>query len=204
MSHIIARLSEFALNLIDNIGYIGLFILSVLENSGIPIPSEIVVPFSGFLAVGGKFSILGVVIVASVGNFIGSLVLFLIGRNGGRWILEKYGKFVLIQKHDLEKGDEWFSKYGNKTVFWSRMLPVVRAFISLPAGISKMNLSRFCLFTILGSIPWNIGLVLIGFKAGQNWRVLESYFRKADLFIIVLIVALVVWYTWRHLNRSDN
>lgn len=202
MVELISYISEWALGIIDKTSYAGIFLLSLLESAAIPIPSEIVVPFSGFLAVSGKFSIWGVVVVATAANLAGSLVLFLIGKSGGRWILERYGGYVLISRHDLEKGDAWFAKYGNKAIFWSRMLPVVRTFISLPAGVSGMNLSKFCTLTFLGSLPWNLSLALAGYKAGENWNILHSYFRKADIFIVLLIVVLVVWYVWKHLRNK--
>lgn len=202
MFELASYLSGWALEIIGKAGYAGIFLLSFLESAAIPIPSEVVIPFSGFLAVSGEFNIWGVVIVATIANLAGSLVLFLIGKSGGRRILEHYGKYVLIQKHDLEKGDKWFAEYGNKTIFWSRMLPIVRTFISLPAGVSEMNLSKFCLLTFLGSLPWNISLALAGYKAGENWNILHGYFRKADIFIVLFIITLIVWYIWRHIKKK--
>lgn len=203
MVELISHISNWALGIINTTGYVGIFVLSALESAAIPIPSEVVVPFSGFLAVSGRFNIGLVVLVATVANLVGSIILFWIGRSGGRWILERYGKYVLIHKHDLEKGDKWFAKYGSKAVFWSRMLPVVRTFISLPAGVSKINFSKFCLLTFLGSLPWNASLALIGYKAGENWDILHSYFRQADIFIVLLIVFLVVWYVGKHLKNKN-
>ncbi len=203
MVNIVAQLSGFALNLVDKIGYAGIFILSALESCAIPIPSEIVLPFSGFLAVSGRFNIWSVILVATIANLAGSIALYLIGRSGGRWILERYGKYVLIHKHDIEKGDEWFKKYGTRAIFWGRMLPVIRGISSLAAGVGGMSFYKFSFFTFLGSLPWNAGLAFIGYKAGKNWMVLENYFRKLDLFIVILTVALVVWYVWRHLKNKN-
>ena len=203
MESMIAQLGEFALDFIGKAGYLGIFILSALESAAIPIPSEVVVPFSGFLAVTGRFNIWIVILVATIANLIGSIILFWIGKSGGRWILERYGKYVLIHKYDLERGDEWFAKHGNKAVFWSRMLPVVRTFISLPAGVSGMNFYRFSLYTFLGSLPWNAALAIIGYKTGENWRVLETYFRKFDVLIVVLIIILIIVYLWKHLRKRQ-
>ncbi len=203
MFYIVAQLSEFALNLIGKTGYVGVFILSALESCAIPIPSEVVVPFSGFLVVSGRFNIWSVIFVATVANLAGSIVLFWIGRSGGRWFLERYGKYVLIHKHDMEKGDEWFKKYGTRAIFWGRMLPVIRGISSLAAGVGEMNFYKFSAVTFLGSLPWNAALALIGYKAGENWMALESYFRKLDLFIVILIVVLVIWYVWRHLKNKN-
>src|SRR3989338_9610379 len=202
MVELISYVSEWALEVIKSTGYTGVFILSALESAAIPIPSEVVIPFSGFLVVSGKFSILGVVIVSTVANLVGSLVLFLIGRSGGRWVLENYGKYIFIHKRDLDTADRWFVKHGSVAVFWGGMLPVVRTFISLPAGVAKMNLGSFSLLTFLGALPWNLFLALVGLKAGKNWNVLHDYFRKADILIVGLIVVLVVWYVWSHLKKK--
>lgn len=165
-----------------------------MESAAIPIPSEVVIPFSGFLVASGKFGLWGIVGVSTLANLTGSIILFLIGRSGGRWILERYGKYILISKNDLNIADRWFSKHGAATVFFGRMLPIVRTFISLPAGIAKMGLARFALFTFLGALPWNFTLAYIGYVAGENWNILEPYFKKFDIIIGILIGGLVIWY----------
>ena len=203
MFEIISRVSGWALELIGSTGYMGVFILSALESAAIPIPSEVVIPFSGFLVASGKFSFLGVVVVSTFANLVGSLVLFLIGRSGGRWILENYGKYIFVHKKDLDTADRWFLKHGTTVVFWGRMLPVVRTFISLPAGVAKMDLGRFSLFTFLGALPWNLLLAFVGLKAGENWNILHDYFRKADIFIVVLIMAVFGWYIFRHIKHKN-
>ena len=208
MFELVSYISSWALQVINATGYGGIFLLSALESAAIPIPSEVVIPFSGFLVASGKFSFLGVVIVSTFANLIGSLVLFLIGRSGGRWVLENYGRYVFIHKKDLDTADRWFFKHGTMVVFWGRMLPVVRTFISLPAGVAKMDLGRFSLFTFLGALPWNLLLAFMGLKAGENWNILQDYFRKADIFVVVLIVVLIVWYVLKHkkaaLSRGEN
>src|SRR3989344_9171655 len=191
MLEIISNISNWALGVVNSTGYVGIFILSVLESTAIPIPSEVVIPFSGFLVVGGKFSFWGVVIVATVANLTGSVILFLIGRSGGRWILENYGKYIFVHKKDLDTADRWFLKHGTTVVFWGRMLPVVRTFISLPAGVAKMDLGRFSLFTFLGALPWNLLLAFVGLKAEENWNILHDYFRKADILIVIVIIVFV-------------
>ena len=204
MFEIISRVSGWALELIGSTGYMGVFILSALESAAIPIPSEVVIPFSGFLVASGKFSFLGVVVVSTFANLVGSLVLFLIGRSGGRWILENYGKYIFVHKKDLDTADRWFLKHGTTAVFWGRMLPVVRTFISLPAGVAKMDLGRFSLFTFLGALPWNLLLAFVGLKAEENWNILHYYFREADIFIVILIIIFVVVYLWKHVRKNDN
>jgi membrane protein DedA with SNARE-associated domain len=204
MFKLISYISEWALSVIKETGYWGVFILSALESAAIPIPSEVVVPFSGFLAFTGIFSFWGVVFIATIANLAGSLILFIIGKSGGRWILEKYGFYILIHKRDLEKADEWFIKYGIKTVFFSRLLPVIRTFISLPAGVARMNIWKFSIFTFLGALPWNFALALIGYKTGENWNILEKYFRKIDIFILLLIFLIVIWYILKHRKKHQN
>src|SRR3989338_1975074 len=202
MLEIISNISNWALGVVNSTGYVGIFILSVLESTAIPIPSEVVIPFSGFLVVGGKFSFWGVVIVATVSNLTGSVILFLIGRSGGRWILEKYGKYIFVHKKDLDTADRWFFRHGTSAVFWGRMLPVIRTFISLPAGISGMKFSKFCALTFLGSLPWNAGLALVGYKTGENWDILHDYFRSADVVIVILVVVFICGYVWKHIKKK--
>ena len=203
MFGLLSYISEWALEIIKETGYSGIFILSALESAAIPIPSEVVVPFSGFLATSGKFSLWGVVWTATLANLVGSITLFLIGKSGGRWIVEKYGKYILIHKKDLDKADLWFARHGLKTVFFSRMLPVVRTFISLPDGVAKMSLLKFSIFTFLGALPWNFALAFIGYKAGENWDLLHNYFRKADVFIVLLILLAVAWYIFKHRTKYE-
>lgn len=197
MSHLVSQLGNFALEIISRTGYASIFLLSALESAAIPIPSEIVIPFSGFLAVSGRFNLWLVVIIATAANLVGSVILFWIGKSGGRWVLERYGNYILVGRHDLERGDQWFARYGVKAVFWGRMLPVVRTFVSLPAGVARMNFWKFSLFTTLGSLPWNLALVFIGYKAGEKWNLLHDYFRKADKIAILMIVILLIWYIWK-------
>ena len=179
------NIGSLILSLISSAGYGGLFLLSALESAAIPIPSEIVLPFSGFLAASGRFNLVAVVIVATVANLIGSLILYAIGRSGGRWLLEHYGRYVLIR---------WFARHGRASVFWGRVLPVVRTFISLPAGIAAMPAGTFSLFTVLGALPGNFALAYVGYKTGQHWDVLGPYFHAFDLVIGLLIVIAIIWY----------
>lgn len=202
MLFILEAISHFALDTISRFGYGGVFLLSALESAAIPIPSEVVVPFSGFLAATGRFNLWVVAFVATAANLTGSVVLFFIGKSGGRWILERYGKYVLIHKKDLDLGDEWFQKHGMQAVFFSRMLPVVRTFISLPAGIARINFLKFMVFTFLGALPWNFMLAFIGFKAGENWNILHGYFRKFDFVIVGVLIGLVGWYIVRHIKQK--
>lgn len=187
-------LSNAALSIINSLGYAGVAVLSLLESAGIPIPSEIVLPFSGFLVASGHFNFWVVVILATLANYIGSAILYWIGYSGGRWILDRYGKYVLIREHDIKIGEAWFHRHGSKAAFFGRLLPVVRTFISLPAGISRMNFKKFSLYTMLGALPWNAALVYVGIKTGEHWSGLHKYFHLFDVLIVIVAVILVGWF----------
>ncbi len=192
------------MSVIDKTGYVGVFILSALESAAIPIPSEIVVPFAGFLASSGRFGFWSVVMITTVANLVGAIFLFLLSRAGLRWLLEKYGKYFFVHARDLQRADAWFSKYGSRAVFFSRILPVIRTFIPLSAGVARMNFTKFVILTFLGSLPWNLGLAYVGFKAGNNWTVLHPYFQKLNYIIILVLVVVVIRYIWKHKKTNSK
>ena len=200
MEFILGWLSHNILALIQYAGYLGIGILMALESANFPIPSEIAVPFSGFLVWRGVFTFWGVVLSATVGNLVGSVISYEIGAWGGRPFLQRYGKFFLIQEHDLNLADRLFQRFGSPIIFVGRLLPIVRTFISLPAGIAHMPRKTFFLYTLLGSIPWNAALAYIGFKAGENWHMFEGYFRAFDWLIGGIIVIVGGWWIWRHIR----
>lgn len=202
LSNLINNLSGVAVALISATGYVGIFILSLLESAAIPIPSEIVVPFAGFLASRGIFSLAGVIIVTTLANLVGGLILYWIAKSGGRWILEKYGKWVFVSHSDLARADKLFAKQGSKIVLLGRLLPVVRTFISLPAGVARMAVGRFVFYTVIGSLIWNTVLAYIGYKTGENWEVLRPYFHRLDYLIAGLILVGVVWFIIRHKRQK--
>ncbi|MBI4117157.1 MAG: DedA family protein [Parcubacteria group bacterium] len=197
----ISLISAWALRVIDETGYAGVFVLSVLESAGIPVPSEIVVPFAGFLAQQGRFALWAVIILVSLANLMGGVGIYWLARILGRPALERFGKYVLISKHDLNEAESLFQRHGSKFVFIGRVLPVIRTFISIPAGVARMNFWKFSFYTYFGSLPWNFALALAGFKAGENWDILSPYFRKFDFVIIGLVSAAAVWYVYRHLRK---
>jgi len=201
MFEVIEVISRLAFAVIDQSGYLGIFILSALESAAIPIPSEIVVPFSGFLAAEGRFVFWGVVILASVANLAGGIGLYWLSRILGYPFLEKFGRYILISRHDLDKAEILFRRHGSKFIFAGRLLPVIRTFVSIPAGVAKMNFFKFSFYTFFGSLPWNFALALVGFKAGENWDILLPYFRQFDFVIMGLIFAAAVWYLYRHLRK---
>jgi membrane protein DedA with SNARE-associated domain len=183
---------------IGSSGYFGIFILMALESFNIPMPSEIIMPFAGFLAVKKELLFWWIVVFGSLGNLTGSILNYFFGYFGGRAFLIRFGKYFLVHEKDLMRADNWFKKFGNSVVFFGRMLPVIRTFISLPAGIAEMNFGKFILFTFLGVIPWNIMLTYFGFYLGEKWSILEAWFHKLDWVILVLIMALIAWWIWKH------
>ncbi len=211
LTHLTETITIFITNLYATTGLAGIILAMAIESCCIPLPSEIVMPLAGVMLVEGKIlpgvnPWLGIVLVAlagSIGCLIGSVVAYGIGYSGGRPLLLRYGRYVLISQHDADKADRFFQRWGSATAFFSRLLPVVRTYISLPAGIAKMPFVKFCIFTFLGSFPWCLLLAYVGTVVGQNLSTLGSYFHSFDLVILVAVVALVVLYIWRHI-RNDR
>jgi membrane protein DedA with SNARE-associated domain len=164
-------------------------------------------PFSGYLVHAGRFSLIGVAIAGSVGCNLGSFVAYYVGAWGGRPLVERYGRYVLVSRHDLEMAERWFARYGDWTVFFGRLLPVVRTFIALPAGIARMNFLRFNAYTFLGSLPWCWVLAYAGMKLGERWTVVRTYLHRFDAVIGVLSVIGIVWLVrnrWTNRLRTEQ
>jgi len=204
MVGLIEYVSNLAINLIENLGYWGVFIGMTLESACIPLPSEIIMPLSGFVAYEGKMTLLGITIVGALGNLFGSLIAYFVGLKAGRPVLEKYGKYILITHKNLEMADRWFEKYGDEAVFISRLLPIIRTFISLPAGIARMDLKKFIIYTFLGSLPWTFALGYVGFILGPNWNIIRSYFHILDIIIIIGIIVLISYLIYKYKIRSKD
>ena len=194
MHQLIELLTTFVTSLVNTFGHWGVFIGMTLESACIPLPSEVIMLFGGFLAAQGTLSFWGVVWAGVFGNLAGSVLAFWVGAHGGRPFLEQYGKYILFNRDHLDKADRWFYKYGEWTVFFGRILPVIRTFISLPAGIARMNFVKFLVFTLIGCIPWNIALTYMGLKLGQNWQSVEPYFRPISYAVVLAIICGVVWF----------
>jgi len=187
-----SRTLGLVVDTIDRIGYIGIFVLMTLESCGVPIPSEIIMPFSGYLVSKGHLSYWMVVLVGSLANLFGSVIAFFIGSKG-RPFLDKYGKYLFIHKHHLEYAEGLFERYGALIIFLGRNMPVIRTYISFPAGISRMNFAKFSILTFLGSIPWNMMLVYIGIKMGEHWDKIVEFFEKLDSIIILLAILTIIY-----------
>lgn len=189
------------------LGYAGVVLLMAIESACIPLPSEIIMPFSGYLVYTGRFNLWAVGVAGAFGCVVGSLVAYWVGARGGRPLIEKYGRYVLISRHDLDLADRWFKSYGEIIVFASRLLPVIRTFIAFPAGVSRMNLKRFVIYTFLGSLPWCLGLAYVGQLLGEQWDksdTLKTWFHRFDFVIGIIILAAAVWWVWRHIKHSRN
>lgn len=211
LADITTSITNFVTSLYVHTGLIGILLAMAIESCCIPLPSEVVMPLAGVMLatgkiLGGMALLPGLVIVAlagSVGSVLGSIVAYGIGHAGGRPLMLKYGRYVLISQHDADKADAYFRKYGSATAFFSRLLPVVRTYISLPAGITRMPFVKFVVYTFLGSFPWCLLLAYIGTLIGGNLAKLAPIFHDLDIVIIVALVALVALYIWRHM-RNDR
>src|ERR1043165_3902298 len=205
----IARILEFLSGIIvaviSTLGYSGIVLLMAIESACIPLPSEIIMPFSGYLVSTGQMNIWLVSLAGAVGCVLGSLVAYWVCSKGGRPLIEKYGRYVLVSRHDLDLADRWFANYGEVIVFVSRLLPAIRTFIAFPAGVARMNLKRFIIYTFAGSLPWCLGLAYIGQKLGEKWNKdprLKTLFHRFDFVIGILIVLAATWWIWRHVRHS--
>jgi len=205
VAKIIEILSGFIVATISALGYSGVVLLMAIESACIPLPSEIIMPFSGYLVYKGEMNLWGVGIAGAVGCVLGSLVAYWVGMYGGRPLIEKYGKYILLSRHDLDLADRWFSKYGEIIVFVSRLLPAIRTFIAFPAGVARMNLTKFVIYTFAGSLPWCLGLAYVGQKLGEQWNkndTLKTWFHRFDFVIGIIGLIAVAWWVWRHIKHS--
>jgi membrane protein DedA with SNARE-associated domain len=195
---IVGALFIFIKTLIAATGYSGIAILMAIESACIPLPSELIMPFAGYLVFSGTMKLLWVATAGAIGCNLGSLVAYEIGAYGGRPLVERYGKWVLMGKHELDWADRFFARWGYLAVLIARMLPVVRTFIALPAGIARMPRLRFHVYTFLGSWPWCFFLAWVGIKMGENWRQIGKYLHKLDVVIVVIIAAGIIWFVRSH------
>ena len=205
MEAIEQQIIELIARAYDAIGWPGVVALMAIESVFFPIPSEAVMPLAGWMLIEAKGHSAWLVLLAgfcgALGSLIGAIVIYAIGLFGGRPLLEKYGRYVLISRNDLDVADRWFERYGTWAVFTSRLLPVARSLISLPAGIARMHLFPFLVLTFLGSFIWSTGLALGGYLLGSNWETLREYMRPFDIPIIALLAVLVLVYVYRRLRR---
>ncbi len=204
---LLALLVQFITHVIDVGGYAGIVALMGVESACIPLPSEIIMPFAGYVVFLGHLNLLWVATAGAIGCNLGSAVAYWIGARGGRPLVERYGRWVLMSHHDLDRMTHFFDRYGAITVLVARLLPVVRTFIAFPAGIAKMPQTRFHIYTFVGSWPWCFVLAYVGMKLGEKWHTdprFEQVFHRFHLAVEVVLVAAILWFLWSHLSRRKR
>lgn len=198
IAEIVAWMGAIATQTISSLGYAGIVVLMAFESMVVPLPSELVMPFAGFLAAQGEFSLWLVIAASTVGSVIGSLLSYYMGLYGGKPLLKRYGKFLLLDEEDLEKTERWFARKGDRTILIGRFIPVVRHLISIPAGICRMDLRKFLIYTIIGATAWNGFLAWLGYILGQNWAEVRHYTEPLSYLVAFLLLAGGAWFVWRH------
>ena len=193
---------QWVTHLIDTLGYPGVAFLMMLESMVAPVPSEAVMPFAGCLIAVGRFSFLWVAVSSTIGSIVGSLLSYAMGYYGGRPFVTRFGKYVLLNPHDLEVTERFFNRHGTITILIGRFIPVIRHLISIPAGVGKMNLLHFSLYTIVGACAWNTFLAWLGYHLGNHWEVVHKYSGPIDVVVLVLIALGLVYFIRAHLKRA--
>ena len=195
----VEHFTQIFLSFIASWGYVAVAVLMAAENACIPIPSELILGFAGYLIFAGHMSFEGALLAGMVGGLLGSLFAYEVGARGGRPFVDKYGKYFLVKQSHVNVAQDWFDRYGLKAVFFSRMLPVVRTFISLPAGFARVDSKRFFLYTIAGSLPWTAAILYAGMVLGESWTDLMEYGHEASMiFVVVAVIVIAVLYLrWR-------
>ena len=201
---IIGNLANFVINIISNSGYLGIFALMTIESALIPIPSEIIMPFSGYLVFTGKFNPIWVIIAGGAGNLAGSLIAYFIGIKLGREVILRYGKYILLKKSHLDWAESFFEKHGNKTTFVTRLLPGIRTYISLPAGIAKMDLKKFSVYTFAGSIIWSAMLTYAGMALGEEWNKIRDYSHYIDVIVGIALIIIVIIIIKKRVGKTET
>ncbi len=198
---LIACVAGFIITTISTLGYGGIVLLMAIESACIPLPSEIILPFSGYLVFRGQLVLWLVAVAGAVGCVLGSLLAYWVGAWGGRPLVEKYGRYILVSRRDLDLADRWFARRGDIVILIGRLLPLVRTFIAFPAGVARMPLVKFILYTFVGSLIWCWALAWVGLRLGRRWDTLGPWFHRFDALIAVVILLGAAWYVWRHLHN---
>src|SRR5271166_1710688 len=210
IAHIIEILAVWIIGVISSLGYPGVMVLMAIESACIPLPSEIIMPFSGYLVYTGRFSLFAVATWGALGCNLGSVVAYEIGYFGGRPLVERYGRYIFLSRRELDIADRFFQRRGAIAVLIARLLPVVRTFIALPAGIARMPRLKFHIYTFVGSWPWCFMLAFVGMRLGERWETdprLKMWFHRLDALILGLIVIAMIYFVWSHVQHrvgADN
>lgn len=205
MENPLSGLTTWVTDVVESFGYFGVAFMIALENLIPPIPSEVVLPLAGFLVGQGRFSFLPVVLAATIGSVVGALILYVIGSGLGesrlRYLIRKFGRFVLMDESDLDKSRDWFQRHGTKAILFGRLMPGIRSLISIPAGIVGMSLWQFVLYTTIGSLLWNATLIGLGWALGNQWGKVEGYTSILQYIVIVIVVIAALWFVWSRRDR---
>ncbi len=208
IEHILAWLAGIIISVISATGYLGILILMAIESACIPLPSEVIMPFAGYLVSTGRFDLVLAATAGALGCNVGSIFAYEAGKRGGRPLIERWGKFVLIGPGELDAADRFFARWGSIAVLIGRLMPVIRSFIAFPAGIARMPLGKFHLYTFIGSWPWCFGLAWVGMTLGDKWNSdprVKAAFHSADAVILTVLVLgaiAYVWHRWRGVRRG--
>ena len=203
LEKIITAVAVWIMTVISTMGYGGIVLLMAIESACIPLPSEIIMPFAGFLVYKGEMVLWAVALAGAIGCVLGSIPAYYVGLYGGRPLADKYGKYVLISKRDLDMADRWFAQHGEIIIFIARLLPAVRTFIAFPAGVARMNLTKFTIYTFIGSFIWCWLLALAGMKFGEHWVDLKVYFHQFHYVIVAAGLVFMAWYIRRHFRNES-
>ncbi len=191
--NLLHQFGDIAINWINSIGYWGILLGMILESACIPLPSEVIMPFGGYLVSTGHLNMIGVILIGTLGNIIGSLIAYAIGHWGGKKFIDRFGKYIFLSKKHLESAEKWFDKRGEITVFASRILPAIRTFISLPAGIARMSLSKFLIYTAIGSVIWTGILTYVGYILGDNWKNIQNILHPIAYLVVGILLVILVY-----------
>lgn len=207
LEHLLDALGSAIVSVIATLGYPGVAVLMALESACIPLPSEVIMPFAGYLASAGRFDLVLVATVGAIGCNLGSEIAYAVGRRGGRPLIRRWGRYVLLDEHDLDLAGRFFLRLGGPAVMVARILPVVRTFIAFPAGMAGMPRLRFHLYTFIGSWPWCFGLAYVGYALGERWNsdpTLKDWMHRFDALVVAAIAAAVAWFLWRRLRPGSE
>ena len=202
LEQLLAAVATWILGIISSMHYAGIVLLMAIESACIPLPSEIIMPFAGFLVSKGEMTLFGIALAGAIGCVVGSIPAYYVGMFGGRPLAERFGKYVLISKDDLDMADRWFKNHGEIIIFIARLLPAVRTFIAFPAGVARMNMPKFIGYTFVGSFIWCWVLGYAGMKAGEHWEDLKVYFHEFHYVIAAAGIIFVAWYVRRHFKKK--
>jgi membrane protein DedA with SNARE-associated domain len=202
LEQLLTAVATWILGIISSMHSAGIVLLMAIESACIPLPSEIIMPFAGFLVSKGEMTLFGIALAGAIGCVLGSIPAYYLGMFGGRPLVERFGKYVLISHKDLDMADSWFAKHGEIIIFIARLLPAVRTFIAFPAGVARMNMPKFIGYTFVGSFIWCWVLGYAGMKMGENWESLKVYFHEFHYVIAAAGIAFAIWYVRRHFKNE--